>query len=84
MTNEEAIELMKKNFSDEIAKRIDKAFREGFMFGSGCGLSKREWYAGMALQGLLSNQSIVIEKSDFVVTAFRLADAMLRAGEGGK
>lgn len=57
MINEEAIELMKNNFSYDIAKRIDKAFREGFVFGSACGLSRRDYFAGMALQGMLSDPS---------------------------
>lgn len=47
------------------------------------GLSKREWLAGMALQGLLSNPSISIEKSDFVEAAFIFADAIIFAEENG-
>lgn len=42
------------------------------------GLSRREWFAGVALQGLLSNEgwSVNIEN-----TAYAIADDMLRAGE---
>lgn len=46
------------------------------------GLSKREWFAGIALQGMLSNPSINIEKSGLCGGAFAFADKMIRAGKG--
>jgi len=46
------------------------------------GMSLREWYAGVALQGLLSNPSINFERSSLSACAFSFADKMLRAGEG--
>ena len=48
------------------------------------GMSKREYFAGMALQGMLSNPTISIEKSDLCGGAFDFADRMIRAGKGGK
>lgn len=48
------------------------------------GLSKREWYAGMALQGMLSNPSINFERSSLSACAFSFADKLLRAGKGEK
>ena len=47
------------------------------------GLTKREWFAGMALQGMIAsgdandNQIGVIAQE-----AYKLADAMIRAGKG--
>ena len=50
------------------------------------GLSKREWFAGMALQGLTSfcasNYSAGACNSAIVDRAFLLADLMIRAGKG--
>ena len=48
------------------------------------GLTKREYFAGMALQGLLSNPSINFERSSLSACAFSFADKLLRAGEGEK
>lgn len=47
------------------------------------GMSLRQWYAGMALQGLLANISAVPEERvnghTLEVLAFKWADAMLKA-----
>lgn len=50
------------------------------------GMSLREWYAGMALQGLLSNTVLIasmgqVTKDAFSKWAFMYADAMLEEGE---
>ena len=46
------------------------------------GMTLRQWYAGMALQGMLANPSINIAKSDLCNSAFNFADKMIRAGKG--
>lgn len=48
------------------------------------GLTKREWLAGMALQGLLANPSTILKQADIPELSFEYADAMLRVGEGEK
>jgi hypothetical protein len=57
------------------------------------GLSKREWFAGMALQGLIGSDADVdpefvgsLGKWGDVVAkrAYHYADAMIRAGKGEK
>ena len=59
------------------------------------GLTKRELYAGMALQGILSNPTTVTSKlfkttdgfmnSEMIAEcAYEQADAMIRAGKGEK
>lgn len=46
------------------------------------GMTLRQWYAGMALQGILSRDSIQFHKSTTIaVWAYDYADAMVRAGE---
>ena len=46
------------------------------------GMSKREWFAGMALQGLLANPSTILKQADIPELSFEYADAMIRAGKG--
>ena len=48
------------------------------------GLSKREYFAGMALQGLLANPSTILKQADIPELSFEYADAMIRAGKGEK
>ena len=50
------------------------------------GMTLRQWYAGMALQGMLSsNVRLGLEdiKKIYAETAFRLADAMIAEGKNG-
>ena len=57
------------------------------------GLTKREWYAGMALQGMLAANHMEQWRGKMTwpqqlhaisIDAYSLADAMLRAGKGEK
>ena len=48
------------------------------------GLTKREWFAGMALQGLMANRSAIVKQLHIPELCFEYADAMIRAGEGEK
>lgn len=51
--------------------------------GHNTGMSLRDWFAGMALQGLLSGDpSMSLEES--TIWAYQHADAMIRAGKGEK
>lgn len=47
------------------------------------GLTKREWFAGMALQGLLANPGIDSDQEGLPVEAVQYADALLAALEKG-
>ena len=59
------------------------------------GITKRDWFAGMALQGILSNPTTVTSKlfkttdgfmnSEMIAEcAYEQADSMIRAGKGEK
>lgn len=50
----------------------------GFLSGEGMGLTKREYFAAMAMQGMLSNglNPVVTEQGE-MAKAVRLADALL-------
>ena len=49
------------------------------------GLSKREWYAGMALHGILQvHGSVVGGPERTAKMSYEVADAMIRAGKGEK
>ena len=52
------------------------------------GLTKREWYAGMALQVMTKNISLYdfesLRPQELAEGAFNIADAMIRAGKGEK
>ena len=48
------------------------------------GLSKREWFAGMALQGALSRGVEGVEVERIASDSFLMADAMVQAGKGEK
>jgi hypothetical protein len=42
------------------------------------GLTKREWFAGMALQGLLGNSDLYVDIESKVPEAIDFADAILK------
>jgi hypothetical protein len=48
----------------------------------GSGLTKREWFAGMALQGLCVNGYYMSteDRLNIAMSAYQLADAMLKEG----
>ena len=46
------------------------------------GLTKREWFAGMVLQGALSRGVEGVEVDRIASDSFLMADAMIRAGKG--
>jgi len=52
------------------------------------GLSKREWFAGMALQVITKNISledfVSLQPQELADGAFKIADSMIRAGKGEK
>ena len=54
----------------------------GYITISEGGLTKREWFAGMALSGFLANSNIKTSIDDSVVSrvAFEFADAMIEEG----
>lgn len=49
--------------------------------GHNTGMSLRDYFAGMALQGLLANPSIIQKGQDLTGISFDYADAMLSAGK---
>lgn len=49
--------------------------------GHNTGMSMREWYAGMALQGMLTNSAVPPEEV-LALWAYKISDAMIRAGKG--
>lgn len=52
------------------------------------GLTKREWFAGMALQVITKNISledfVSLQPQELADGAFKIADSMIRAGKGEK
>jgi len=44
----------------------------------GGGLTKREWFAGMAMQGLLGNADLYVDIESKVPEAIAFADAILK------
>lgn len=65
----------------------DKVFEQGgpafpvldSTIGDGrCGMSLRDWFAGMAMQGLLAGGGDYL-RSDIALDSYRTADAMLAA-----
>lgn len=44
------------------------------------GLTKREWFAGQALAGMLANSELTGHASDYIKWSYEYADAMLAEG----
>ena len=51
---------------------------DAFPDQDGGGLTKREWFAGMALQGLLGNSDLYVTVDNKVPEALAFADAILK------
>jgi len=45
------------------------------------GMTLRQWYAGMALQGMVSNPEYQGNFAEMAESAFRFADAMVKRGK---
>lgn len=45
------------------------------------GLSKREWFAGMALQGICSHPETRATEEAIAKSSFEIADAMIKQGK---
>jgi hypothetical protein len=76
-----AEKIVQNKTSEEMAypqlkKSGDIAIQEG-------GLTKREWFAGMALQGLVS-RDVSSPAEEWASVSFKLADAMLKEGANGQ
>lgn len=50
---------------------------DGYAMSVSGGLTKREYFAAIALQGLLSNASLVFELKNFIIDAVTAADALI-------
>jgi hypothetical protein len=50
--------------------------------GHNTGMTLRQWFAGMALQGLLANPSVILKQTDIPELSFEYADSMIRVGKG--
>ena len=46
------------------------------------GMTKREWFAGMALQGLIVKLDFKTNLDTYAEDAYKFADSMIRAGKG--
>lgn len=47
----------------------------------GQGLTKREWFAGMAMQGLISSSGVDLKTNYITAWAFEQADSMIEASK---
>lgn len=57
------------------------AMHNGSTLPGSNGLTKREWYAGLAMQGMLSDNNFDFPAEDIARVAFEMADAMLAEGD---
>ena len=56
--------------------------RDG-MAGGSEGMTLRDWFAGMALQGIIASGRVCVDHADAARDAYCYADAMLAAREKG-
>lgn len=74
-------------FPQRVPTGVCKIMDDGQMereFETVGGLSKREWFAGMALQGLMANSSVGCTTEGFVRSALLMADALLAELNNGE
>ncbi len=72
---------MKTNGNDSVSPiDLQKNFEAGLKknLPTSCGLTKRELFAAMALQGLVSNPQYDATVEDDAKTSVRLADALIK------
>jgi hypothetical protein len=43
-----------------------------------CGMTLRDWFAGMAMQGILSDPALMYPANELAANAYSLADAMIQ------
>lgn len=61
----------------------DKETRQlaGTMYADNTGMTLRDWFAGLELQGLLNGHMPLATDESFAEHAYKLSDAMLKARE---
>lgn len=60
-----------------ISKEMYDEFRAGYC-GKGMGLTKREHFAGLAMQGILANSSHYMSEHEVALDSRSYADALLK------
>ena len=59
----------------------DMAFPQLRDGGQDGGMTLRQWYAGLAMQGLLANENFGCSAAEYIADlAFKQADAMMKEG----
>ena len=69
-------------FPEQVLMSADGELQCSAAYGFSPGMSLRDWFAGVALQGLLSDPTLENTVDDYAESAYSLADAMLRARGG--
>lgn len=66
-------------FTPGLSGQHDKPAEAGFANTESQGMSLRDWFAGQALQGMLSYPQTPVSAATMAVASYVLADAMLAA-----
>lgn len=59
-------------------KAIENGKQEAF--NEHCGITKREWFAGLAMQGIIANDG-PLPITELSILSYKIADEMLKGGE---